>query len=102
MPRGYPTEFRRKVLDLLNAGRTVNQLANDLQISGQTIYVWRRQEAIDAGELPGVTSTDLAEPSKARRRIAELEAEPAIHRGATDLLKEAVSSKARFAARPSR
>ena len=73
MPRSYPPEFRRKVLDLLKAGRTVTQLANDLQISGQTIYVWRRQEAIDNGELPGVTSTELAELNKARLRIAELD-----------------------------
>lgn len=98
MPRSYPPEFRRKVLDLLKAGRTVTQLANDLQISGQTIYVWRRQEAIDNGDLPGVTSTELAELSKARRRIAELEAELAIHRRAAELLKEAVPPKARYAA----
>jgi transposase len=67
VPRSCPPEFRRKVLDLLKAGRTVAQLANDLQISGQTIYVWRRQEAIDNGLLPGVTSAELAELSKARR-----------------------------------
>jgi putative transposase len=58
----------------------------------------RRQEAIDAGQLPGVTSTDLAELSKARRRIADLEAELEIDRRATDLLKEAVPPNARFAA----
>ncbi len=28
MPRSYPPEFRRKVLDLLKAGRTVMQIAN--------------------------------------------------------------------------
>ena len=37
--RKLSTRVRRKVLDLLKAGRTVTQLANDLQISGQTIYV---------------------------------------------------------------
>ncbi|WP_433792960.1 transposase [Actinoplanes sp. CA-252034] len=98
MPRSCRPEFRRKILDLLKAGRTVTQLANDLQISGQTIYVWRRQEAIDNGELPGVTSTELAELSKALRRIAELEGELAIHRRAAELLKEAVPPKARYAA----
>jgi putative transposase len=30
MPRGYPPEFRRKVLDLLKAGRTVTELVRDL------------------------------------------------------------------------
>lgn len=41
MRRSYPPEFRRKVLDLLKAGRTVAQVAHDLQISDQTIYTWR-------------------------------------------------------------
>ena len=49
MPRRYPPEFRRKVLDLLRAGRTVAELVRDLQISDQTIYNWRRQELIGVG-----------------------------------------------------
>jgi transposase InsO family protein len=98
MPRRYPPEFRRKVLDLLKAGRTVAQLVNDLQISDQTIYNWRRQELIDTGQMPGVTSTDLAELVAARRRIAELETELAVHRRAAELLKEVVPPKARYAA----
>ena len=36
--RGYPTEFRRRVLDLLAGGRKVVDLARDLGISEQTIY----------------------------------------------------------------
>ena len=74
MPRSYPPEFRRKVLDLLKAGRTVAQVAADLQISDQTIYVWRRQDLIDSGQLPGLSSTDNAELVAARRRIVQLEA----------------------------
>ena len=49
--RGYPPEFRRRVLDLLAAGRRPTDLARDLGISSQTIYVWRRQERIDRGEI---------------------------------------------------
>lgn len=41
MPRRYPPEFRRKVLDLLKAGRSVAELVRDLDISDQTIYNWR-------------------------------------------------------------
>src|SRR3989440_7755599 len=93
MPRSYPPEFRRKVLDLLKAGRTVAELVRDLQISDQTIYDWRRQERIDTGQMPGITSTDQAELMTARRRIAELETELAIHRRATELLREAVPPK---------
>jgi len=50
--RGYPGEFRRKVLDLIEAGRSVTDVARDLGISGQTIYTWRRQDQIDRGLVP--------------------------------------------------
>jgi len=38
VPRRYPAEFRRKVLDLVAAGRPVAQVAHDLDISAQVIY----------------------------------------------------------------
>jgi transposase-like protein len=38
--RAYPAEFRRKVLDLLAAGRKVVDVARDLDVSDQTIYNW--------------------------------------------------------------
>ena len=66
MPRGYPPEFRRKVLDLARAGRTVAELVRDLQVSDQAIYNWRRQELVDTGRLPGISSSDRAELVAAR------------------------------------
>jgi transposase len=86
--RGYPPEFRRRVLDLLAAGRRPTDLARDLGISAQTIYVWRRQEQIDRGEIPGLTSAERTELAAAKQRIRELEAELAIHRRASGLLAE--------------
>ncbi|MGW1916468.1 transposase [Streptomyces sp. NPDC002076] len=100
MPRSYPAEFRRKVLDLVEAGRPIRQIAHDLGISEQTIYVWRRQHLIDTGRLPGPTSEDQAELVAARRRIAELEAELAVHRRAAELIGKVVPPK--DASRPSR
>jgi transposase-like protein len=100
MPRSYPPEFRHKVLDLLKAGRTVQQVAADLQISDQTIYNWRKQDRIDAGLEPGITSSDQTELVAARRRIAELETELAVTRRAAELLREVVSPKG--GSRPSR
>ncbi|MGU3497941.1 transposase [Mycobacterium sp. C31M] len=44
MPKRYPEEFRRKVLDLVAAGHPIAQIAADLNISDQTIYGWRKQE----------------------------------------------------------
>jgi transposase-like protein len=93
VPRRYPAEFRRKVLDLVEAGRPVAQVAQDLDISAQCIYTWRKQQQIDRGQLPGLTSTDHAELAAARKRIAELENELAIHRRATALLGDVVPPK---------
>jgi len=87
--RGYPPEFRRKVLDLLDAGRTVADVARDLGISQQSIYVWRRQDRVDRGLVAGLASAEKAELSSAKRRIAELEAELAVARRAVELLREA-------------
>ncbi|OPG13997.1 hypothetical protein B1L11_05170 [Microbispora sp. GKU 823] len=61
---------------------------------------WRRQERIDAGLEPGITSSDQAELVAVRRRIAELETELAVTRRASELLREVVSAKGGL--RPSR
>ena len=68
----------------------VAPVAHDLQISAQAIYTWRRQQLIDSGQIPGMTSTDHAELVAARKRIAELENELAIHRRAAELLGDVV------------
>ena len=43
MPRSCPAEFRRKVLDLVEAGRPVAEVAEQLGVTGQTIYNWRNR-----------------------------------------------------------
>jgi transposase-like protein len=98
--RGYPPEFRRRVLDLVEAGRKVAEVAEDLGISVQTIYNWRRQDRIDRGLETGLSSAEKAELAAARKRIRELEAEVAVHRRATELLKEDADPKG--GSRPSR
>ena len=91
--RGYPPEFRRKVLDSVEAGRPVVDVARDLGISAESIYTWRRQDRIDKGLQPGLTSVEKAELTAAKRRIAELETELAIHRRASELLGKVVPPK---------
>ena len=92
MPYRYPPEFRRRVLDLLAAGRSVASLSKDLGVSDQTIYNWRRQDLIDRGVEPGSTSAEQAELRAARRRIRELETELAVTKRAIELLKGKVVS----------
>lgn len=92
MPYRYPPEFRRRVLDLIAAGRSVALIAADLGVSDQTIYTWRKQELIDTGIESGLSSVEAAELRVAKRRIAELETELAVTRRANELLKEQVTS----------
>ena len=98
--RGYPAEFRRKVLDLVESGRPVADVAKALGISDQTIYTWRRQDRIDKGVESGLTSGEKSELAAAKQRIAALEAELAVHRRASELLGKVVPPKG--GSRPSR
>lgn len=84
MPRIYPPDFRRKVLDLLAAGRKFADLAAELDLSDQTIYNWRLQHLIDTAQARDheLRSCQLV---AVRRRIAELAVEPAATLGANEL-----------------
>ena len=96
--RGYPPEFRRKVLDLIDSGRKITDIARDLDISNQTIYIWRKQHRIDQGLESGLSSGERSELLAARQRIAQLETELKIARRATELLKDVKPPKVRYAA----
>ena len=93
--RGYSSEFRRRVLDLVEGGRNVAEIAIDLGIIGQTIYTWRRKARIDAGIEARHPTFERGELMDAKRRVRELETELAIHRRAIELLKEKTSPKGR-------
>jgi transposase len=83
--RGYPPEFPRKVLDLVEAGRPIAEVAKALGISVQSISTWRRQDRVDQGLLPGLSRPEHDELAAARRRIAQLETELAVTRPAAEL-----------------
>jgi transposase-like protein len=92
--RGYPPEFRRRILDLVEAGRPITEVAQALGISRQSIYTWRRQGRTDRGLEPGLTSPEKGELVAAKRRIAELETELRAMRRAMELVREVVPQKA--------
>jgi len=60
-----------------------------LGTSAQSISTWRRQDRIDKGLLPGLSSHEHDELVVARRRITQLETELAVTRRAAELLKQA-------------
>jgi transposase-like protein len=81
------------VLDLIEAGKPIAEVAASLGVSDQTIYNWRTQDRIDRGLQSGVTTVESVELATARRRIRELETELAVVRRANEVLKEKTDPK---------
>ena len=57
MPRRYPPEVRRQVIELARSGTRVKQLAATFAISEATVYNWIKQDRIDRGEIEGLKSS---------------------------------------------
>ena len=88
MPRQYSVQFRSRVLGLVEQGRDVRKLASELGISSATVYRWRQQERVDAGEIAGVNSAIAVELADAKKRIRELEEELAATQFAATMLRD--------------
>jgi transposase len=86
MLKPYSGEFRRRVVALVRAGKTITQAAYELGISAAALHNWVRQDRIDRGEIPGLTSRESAELARAKKRIRELELEVEILRRASKIL----------------
>src|SRR5207244_13383495 len=69
MPSRYPAQVRKQVVDLARSGTRVAQLAETFGMSEATIYNWLKQERIDRGEAPGLSTEGQMELAAAYRRI---------------------------------
>jgi transposase-like protein len=71
-----------------DAGHLNRELVVELGICDHTLYRWRRQAQIDAGQRPGAKSFEADPLQGARRRIKELEAELKMVKAASALFEE--------------
>jgi hypothetical protein len=73
MPRHYALELRRTVIELIDSGRSLAKVAELVEPSATTIYIWRNLHLIETGQMPGTPSLENAELISARRGITELD-----------------------------
>ena len=72
----YPAEFRRKLTDLVRAGRKPEELAKQFEPSAQTIRNWIAQSDRDEGRRhDGLTSAEREELARLRRENRQLKLE---------------------------
>jgi transposase len=79
MPRTrppYPPEFREQMVELVRAGRTPEELAEEFEPSAQTIRSWVKQADLDEGvRSDGLTSSEREELRRLRREVKQLKVE---------------------------
>jgi transposase-like protein len=96
VPRTYDPEFRRRVLELVRAGRPVRVVAEELGLAAATVHRWKAQDLVDRGVKPGLSTIERGELAAARRRIQELETELALVKQAAALFEEGVRPKDKY------
>jgi transposase len=88
MPRGrapYPMEYRSRMVDLVRAGRTPEELAREFEPSAESIRHWVKQADQDEGLRQDGLTTDEKEELRRLRR------ENRILREEREILKKAAA-----------
>jgi transposase len=71
MPRSHPPyapEYRRRIVELARAGRSLKELAREFEPSVESIRQWVRQAQLDEGEpSDGLTGSEREELGRLRR-----------------------------------
>lgn len=82
MPGPHPPEFRRRAVELAreldedgNRKHPIAALARDLKISESCLRNWLAEDAVEAGERPGLTKAEREELVRLRRenRVLKME-----------------------------
>jgi len=71
MPRTHPPyapEYRRRIIELARAGRSIDQLAREFEPSANAIRKWVKQASLDEGlRSDGLTTSEREELTRLRR-----------------------------------
>jgi len=82
--RVFSLEFRARMVELVRAGRSPEDLAREFKVSGRSIRNWVKQAGLDEGlRSDGLTSDEQAELRRLRRENEQLRLEREILAKAT-------------------
>lgn len=72
----YPPEYKRRLIELVRAGRSPEELAKEFEPSPNTIRNWATQADIDEGlQAEGLSTAERSELRQLRRKVKQLELE---------------------------
>ena len=92
--RAYPPEYRRRLVELVRAGRTPESLSRQYEVSAPSIRNWVRQADLDEGRrTDGLTTEEREELNRLRRENRTLREE-------REILKKAAAWFAKETERP--
>ena len=88
MPRPFPAEFRFRAVALVQDGKPITTAAVQVGVGAAALHGCVRHDLIDRGERPGISTPEIAELARAKKRIRQLETEVEILKIAAKLLGE--------------
>src|SRR3972149_8479812 len=72
----YPPEFKRRMVELVRAGRKPEELSREFEPSAQAIHNWVKQADLDEGKRKdGLTTLEREELARLRRENKQLRLE---------------------------
>jgi transposase len=82
--RSFSDEYKAEVVELCRtSGKSIAQIARDLELSETALRRWIAQVEIDAGRRPGLTTDEHAELVALRKEVRVLREERDILKRAT-------------------
>ena len=72
----YPAEFKRRMVELVRAGRSPEELAKEFEPAPNRIRKWATQTDVDEGlRAEGLSTVERKELRERRRKVKQLELE---------------------------
>lgn len=74
--RTFTTEFKAETVALVrSSGKGISAISRDLGLTETAVRRWVQQAEVDAGQRPGLTTTEREELARLRREVVVLREE---------------------------